>query len=67
MRPCGPWRWRGRRIRTTVTAGFEHRGVTETDLLEREVSASALVATDAGGTELALRPFQIVTLRFSRT
>ncbi|WDG18814.1 alpha-mannosidase [Microbacterium sp. Clip185] len=57
----------GRRIRTAVTAGFEHRGVTETDLLEREVSASALVATDAGGTELALRPFQIVTLRFSRT
>ena len=57
----------GRRIRATVTAGFDHRGVVETDLLEREVAASALVATEAGEAELALRPFQIVTLRFART
>ncbi len=55
----------GRRVRTEVTAGFEVRSVVETDLLEREVAASAL--EDARGrAALSLRPFQLVTLRFAR-
>ncbi|MFS0712818.1 glycoside hydrolase family 38 C-terminal domain-containing protein [Microbacterium sp. 2P01SA-2] len=53
----------GRRVDTVVRAGFASRTVTQTDLLEREVAASALVDD---GVALSLRPFEIVTLRFSR-
>lgn len=56
----------GRRIRARVAPGFAHSDVTETDLLERDIAASALVGVDADGAELALRPFQLVTLRFAR-
>ncbi|MBC8093763.1 MAG: alpha-mannosidase [Pseudonocardia sp.] len=49
----------GSRAVAKVTANFPHRDVTETDLHERAVPASAYV----GGT-VTLRPFRIVTLRF---
>ncbi len=61
----------GRRVQATVSAGFDAASVIETDLLEREVEASALSspapAASAGLTAaLSLRPFQLVTLRFTR-
>ncbi|MWB96978.1 alpha-mannosidase [Agromyces seonyuensis] len=60
----------GVRTSATVAAGFEARGIEETDLLEREVERTALAETyvDAGSAsaQLSLRPFQIVTLRFAR-
>ncbi|WP_404443731.1 glycosyl hydrolase-related protein [Microbacterium marinum] len=56
----------GRRATAAVTAGFDATGVIETDLLEREVAASAVVGGTGGAVELALRPFEIVTLRFAR-
>ncbi|MHA6794715.1 alpha-mannosidase [Pseudonocardia bannensis] len=37
--------------------------VTETDLLEREVPATGLVASDRTGFEVSLRPFQVLTVR----
>lgn len=59
-------------VRTTagLTAGFGAERVIETDLLERETGRAALVEAHAGSdtatTRLALRPFQILTLRFVR-
>ena len=53
----------GSRATTSVTADFAHGGVVETDLLERPLPAPVAVRPD--GT-LTLRPFQIVTLRFTR-
>jgi alpha-mannosidase len=55
----------GRRCRTRLTAGFRIREVTETDLLERPKATDALLSFDESGAELALRPFQIVTLRLA--
>ncbi len=52
----------GGRATARVTAGFEHRGVVETDLHERPLPAP--VALD--GEVLRLRPFRIATLRFRR-
>ncbi|WP_281255045.1 hypothetical protein [Microbacterium aurantiacum] len=40
--------------------------VTETDLRERTISTAALTAVAGGTTDLDLRPFQLVTLRFAR-
>jgi alpha-mannosidase len=63
----------GGRARATILPGFAVSAVVETDLLEREVEATALVsieaATGTGTTamRLALRAFQIVTLRLSPT
>lgn len=55
----------GERSRGTVTAGFAVAGVHAVDLLERPAAAPGM--TSAGDTaELALRPFQLVTLRFVR-
>jgi alpha-mannosidase len=54
----------GRRSRTRVQAGFAVRQVIETDLLERAIPSDALRDSDSSGAEVALRPFQIVTLRF---
>lgn len=55
----------GSRTRATLTPGFDHSDVAETDLLERELPRRAVV--DASGpVRLELRPFQLVTLRFRR-
>jgi alpha-mannosidase len=54
----------GGRASARVTAGFEHSGVVETDLLERPLPEP--VALSADGT-LRLRPFRIVTLRYRRS
>lgn len=59
----------GRRVAATVTAGFAAGTVAETDLLEREIEASALTDSSDGAAvtaSLSLRPFQLVTLRFAR-
>ncbi|TWF75435.1 alpha-mannosidase [Pseudonocardia hierapolitana] len=53
----------GGRASARVTAGFEHSGVVETDLLERPLPEPVALAGD--GT-LRLRPFRIVTLRYRR-
>ncbi len=56
---------RGSKARARVTPGFAFASVTETDLLERDVEPSALVAGASDGpVSLSLRPFQLVTLRF---
>lgn len=59
-------------VRTTarLTASFAATAVTETDLLERDgepsVVTDAVVDADSVSVALALRPFQLVTLRFAR-
>ncbi|GAB3523450.1 alpha-mannosidase [Arthrobacter monumenti] len=55
----------GTRARGTVAADFPVASIIETDLLEREVSASGITAHSDGAAKLELRPFQLVTLRFS--
>ncbi|MCC4909120.1 glycoside hydrolase family 38 C-terminal domain-containing protein [Microbacterium sp. cx-59] len=57
----------GHRAATRVVPGFAASGVIETDLLEREIPAAALVAAGSDGAEIALRPFQLATLRFIRS
>ncbi|MDZ4090332.1 MAG: glycoside hydrolase family 38 C-terminal domain-containing protein [Arthrobacter sp.] len=55
----------GERSAGTVTAGFAVSGVHTVDLLERPAAAPGV--TPAGDSaELALRPFQLATLRFVR-
>jgi alpha-mannosidase len=63
----------GRRIRVTVTAGFDTAGFTVTDLLERPLAPSPTSASagqpdtgQAGQIRLELRPFELVTLRLRR-
>ncbi len=56
----------GERTRAHLEAGFALAGVVETDLLEREVEATAVSKTTDGVVELDLRPFQLVTLRLKR-
>ncbi|MBF4562241.1 alpha-mannosidase [Microbacterium sp. VKM Ac-2870] len=56
----------GRRAATRVGVEFTAAGITQTDLLEREVAPTALVSADAAHADLALRPFEIVTLRVRR-
>ena len=53
----------GGRSRATVTPGFAPASVTEVDLLERHLADHDL---KNGGVSLDLRPFQILTLRFTR-
>jgi len=53
----------GGRSRATVTPGFAAASVTEVDLLERHLADHDL---KNGGVSLDLRPFQILTLRFTR-
>ncbi|QAY70758.1 alpha-mannosidase [Xylanimonas protaetiae] len=58
----------GGRATARVTPSFAYAGVTETDLLERAVPARALADADGGPdgvVVLSLRPFQLVTLRFT--
>jgi alpha-mannosidase len=55
----------GSRATARIDASFDYDSAIATDLLERPVSAQGLV--DAGSSvTLALRPFQIFTLRFRR-
>jgi alpha-mannosidase len=52
----------GTRAAARITPGFAAASVVETDLLERPLPAPACLTGD----RLALRPFQLVTLRFTR-
>jgi alpha-mannosidase len=57
----------GQRSRAAVTPDFVANGVESTDLLERSGSGTAELTVLTGTVaELALRPFEIVTLRFHR-
>jgi alpha-mannosidase len=56
----------GERSAATVTADFATDGVAATDLLERTVEANG-VAVEGSEARLTLRPFQLVTLRFTRS
>ncbi len=51
----------GARTSVRVTSSFDHSAATEVDLLERPMDTGSW-----DGETLALRPFQIVTLRFAR-
>jgi alpha-mannosidase len=53
----------GSRAATSVSTDFPHGSVVETDLLERPLPSSVALRPDG---MLGLRPFQIVTLRFTR-
>ena len=53
---------RGTRVSATVRADFPYDCAVRTDLLERPVEDPE----PAGDVRLALRPFQLVTLRFRR-
>ena len=53
----------GRRTQARVTANFATTGAQTTDLLERPDGA---IRTSGGPVGLALRPFELVTLRFAR-
>ncbi|MGP4000805.1 alpha-mannosidase [Streptomyces sp. 8N706] len=56
----------GGRAAATLTAGFPVASVTGTDLLERpSAEAPAYELSAEGAVELALRPFEIVTLRLA--
>lgn len=55
----------GERSGGLVTAGFDVNGVHTVDLLERPAGAPG-VTLAGNSAELALRPFQLVTLRFVR-
>jgi alpha-mannosidase len=57
----------GSRVRARVIRHFEATDVTETDLLERPLAAARVpFAADGSALTLELRPFQLVTLRFTR-
>jgi alpha-mannosidase len=56
----------GRRCTTRVRAGFAHRGAYAVDLLERPLETPGVADEGDAGVALALRPFQVVTLRYSR-
>ncbi|MEU6759615.1 glycoside hydrolase family 38 C-terminal domain-containing protein [Streptomyces sp. NPDC046685] len=57
----------GGRATATLTADFPITAAVESDLLERPLEGSAVAAPAADGTvQLALRPFQILTVRLHR-
>ncbi|TMR08153.1 alpha-mannosidase [Nonomuraea turkmeniaca] len=56
---------RGGRARATLTAAFPFADVVATDLLERPLSGEP--RRDGNAVSLSLRPFELVTLRFSRS
>ena len=56
----------GQRSTGPLTANFQATEVHATDLLERPVEAPGVTPAGAGAVTLALRPFQLVTLRFVR-
>jgi alpha-mannosidase len=53
----------GSRSQGLVHPGFDYREVERTDLLERRTGD--VTTTPDGAVELAVRPFEIVTLRFT--
>ncbi|MFD3475335.1 alpha-mannosidase [Streptomyces sp. NPDC058695] len=57
---------RGGRVRATLTAGFEVAAAAATDLLERPLADAADPERDGDRITLALRPFELVTLRLKR-
>ncbi|MCK7621573.1 glycosyl hydrolase-related protein [Streptomyces sp. RS10V-4] len=57
---------RGGRVRATLTAGFPLAGALATDLLERPVDDGPELVREGRTVRLALRPFQLVTLRLRR-
>ena len=58
----------GSRTLAAITPAFDFKTVAVTDLLENELPTSkSLLTTDSGTLQLELRPFKIVTLRFSRS
>lgn len=57
----------GAKVRGVLTTNFDWAQVDETDLIERIVAASAVTRLATDEVSLALRPFQIVTLRFQRS
>ncbi|MDF2145533.1 glycoside hydrolase family 38 C-terminal domain-containing protein [Knoellia sp. p5-6-4] len=57
----------GRRCAARVRAGFAHEGAYAVDLLERALGTPGVADEGERGVALALRPFQVVTLRFPRT
>ncbi|WP_446046419.1 glycoside hydrolase family 38 C-terminal domain-containing protein, partial [Streptomyces olivaceus] len=57
----------GGRAGATLTAGFPVAGVAVTDLLERPLTGQEdAVEADGGRIAVRLRPFQLMTLRFTR-
>ncbi|GAA1448467.1 alpha-mannosidase [Leifsonia poae] len=56
----------GTRATADVSTTFPHSGVIETDLIERETPPDAVAGSSESGVTVALRPFQLVTLRFAR-
>lgn len=56
----------GQRSAGLLTANFPVAKAYATDLLERPVEAPGVAPAGEGGVTLALRPFQLVTLRFVR-
>lgn len=54
----------GGRAAARLSTAFDFEGVTETDLLERDVDAVALRPASERAVDLELRAFQLVTLRF---
>ncbi|MBW8805895.1 MAG: alpha-mannosidase [Catenulisporales bacterium] len=58
----------GGRASALITPGFECSGPEICDLLERPITREGVsVTTEDGGLRVKLRPFQLVTLRFTRT
>jgi alpha-mannosidase len=57
---------RGGQAQCVVGTGFPLGSATVVDLLERPLPGPALAAGEDGGVSLALRPFQILTLRLAR-
>ncbi|MDJ0338108.1 glycoside hydrolase family 38 C-terminal domain-containing protein [Cryobacterium sp. PH31-O1] len=57
----------GTRARARIIRSFDAVEVYETDLLERRVAPAALIAPDGAAVTVELRPFQLLTLRFTRS
>ncbi|MFJ9407461.1 alpha-mannosidase [Streptomyces sp. NPDC101393] len=56
----------GGRARATLTTAFDLAGALTTDLLERPTTDGPTIEREGNTVRMALRPFQIVTLRLSR-
>ncbi|MGO1385318.1 MAG: alpha-mannosidase [Arachnia sp.] len=53
----------GSRAWANIRFNFQHSAAIETDLLENEIAATAIAAANDTSTTVAMRPFQLVTLR----
>ncbi|WP_406095062.1 alpha-mannosidase [Streptomyces sp. NBC_01013] len=56
----------GGRARVRLATGFEAAGVSVCDLLERPLTDAAAPQLSESAVQLALRPFELITLRFAR-